>query len=44
MQINDAHQASCWINVKKGLEDGSIVLANTGIADERLQEGLLTHE
>ena len=26
MQINDDHMASCWMNVKKGVEDGSIVL------------------
>ena len=24
MQINDMHQAACWMNVKKGSEDGSI--------------------
>ena len=26
MQINDDHMASCWMNVKKGVEDGSIAL------------------
>lgn len=26
MQINDDHAAACWMNVKKGVEDGSIVL------------------
>lgn len=25
MQINDDHMAGCWMNVKRGLEDGSIV-------------------
>jgi hypothetical protein len=24
MQINDDHAAACWMNVKNGLEDGSI--------------------
>ncbi|MDD6188214.1 MAG: ABC transporter ATP-binding protein [Clostridiales bacterium] len=26
MEINDDHAASCWMNVKRGIEDGSIVL------------------
>ena len=26
MKINDDHAAACWMNVKKGVEDGSIVL------------------
>ena len=26
--INDDHMASCWLNVKKGVEDGSIELNN----------------
>ena len=26
MQINDDHQAACWLNVKKGLENGTITL------------------
>ena len=26
MVINDDHMATCWMNVKKGLEDGSLVL------------------
>ena len=26
MEINDAHQAACWMNVKKGLEDGSLTM------------------
>ena len=26
MQINDDHAAACWMNVKLGIEDGSIVL------------------
>ena len=32
MEINDQHAAACWMNVKKGLEDGSIV-------PEKKQEG-----
>ena len=24
MLINDDHMATCWMNVKKGVEDGSI--------------------
>ena len=27
MQINDDHMAGCWMNFKRGIEDGSIVLA-----------------
>ena len=26
MQINDEHMAACWMNVKKGVEDGTITL------------------
>ena len=29
MQINDDHMASCWMNVKLGIEDGSIVPGQT---------------
>ena len=32
MQINDDHAAACWMNVKKGIEDGTIV-------PEKKQEG-----
>ena len=32
MEINDDHAAACWMNVKKGLEDGTIV-------PEKKQEG-----
>ena len=28
MQINDDHAAACWMNVKKGVEDGSIEIDN----------------
>ena len=40
MQINDEHFAACWMNVKLGLEDGSVV--NTPA--ETVQEGGETHE
>ena len=30
MPINEDHAAACWMNVKKGLEDGSIVLDQEG--------------
>ncbi len=30
MQINDDHRAACWMNVKKGVEDGSITLDGKG--------------
>ena len=40
MQINDEHYAACWMNVKLGLEDGSVV--NTDA--ETAQEGGETHE
>ena len=26
MVINENHVAACWMNVKKGIEDGNIVL------------------
>ena len=29
MQINENHQASCWMNVKAGLEDGTIEAAGS---------------
>ncbi len=29
MQISDTHCATCWMNVKKGIEDGSIVVEET---------------
>ena len=32
MQINDAHQAACWMNVKAGVEDGSIETEKGGAA------------
>ena len=40
MQINDEHFAACWMNVKLGLEDGSVVNAPA----EAAQEGGETHE
>ena len=39
MQINDEHFAACWMNVKLGLEDGSVVNAPA----ETVQEGGETH-
>ena len=30
LQINDDHRATCWMNVKKGLEDGTIEVAEEG--------------
>ena len=30
LQINDDHRATCWMNVKKGLEDGTIEIAQEG--------------
>ncbi|MDD7289831.1 MAG: peptide ABC transporter ATP-binding protein, partial [Clostridiales bacterium] len=35
MQINEEHQAACWMNVKKGVEDGSILLEAPAPADEK---------
>ena len=32
MQINDEHQAACWMNVKAGVEDGSIETEKGGEA------------
>ena len=34
MQINDAHQAACWMNVKKAVEDGSMVPGETDGKEE----------
>ena len=36
MVINEDHQAACWMNVKKGLEDGTIVLENPKEGGEAL--------
>ena len=33
MQLNDDHRAACWMNVKRGVEDGSIKLDGEGGAD-----------
>ena len=30
MQINEFHQANCWMNVKKGIENGSIEISKEG--------------
>ena len=35
MRINEDHLASCWMNVKKGLEDGSIELAEDKDAERK---------
>ncbi|MGM9577935.1 MAG: ABC transporter ATP-binding protein [Evtepia sp.] len=35
MQINEEHQATCWMNVKKGVEDGSIILEPPAPAGEK---------
>lgn len=43
MQISDTHHAACWMNVKKGIEDGSIVVEEVketvegGDIDERTE-------
>lgn len=34
MKINDDHFATCWMNVKKGIESGDIVLEEGGDSDE----------
>ena len=34
MDINENHRATCWMNVKKGVEDGSIVLEDDTAAKE----------
>jgi len=39
MQINDMHQAACWMNVKKGHEDGSIEVIFEENASNENQEG-----
>ena len=39
MQINEEHQATCWMNVKKGVEDGSILLEPPAPAPAGEKEG-----
>ena len=39
MEINESHAAACWMNVKLGLEDGSIVLEENEEQGEAAQEG-----
>ena len=39
MQINDMHQAACWMNVKKGSEDGSIEVIFDENPSNENQEG-----
>lgn len=39
MQINDMHQAACWMNVKKGSEDGSIDVIFEDNSSNDIQEG-----
>ena len=34
MQINEDHQAACWMNVKKGIEDGTIRCEEGGELDK----------
>ncbi len=34
MQINEDHMATCWMNVKLGLEDGSITLSEDQKSEE----------
>ena len=34
MDINENHRATCWMNVKKGVEDGSIVLEKSEKEDK----------
>ena len=45
MVINDDHHAKCWVNVKAGVEDGSIALANENDnANNEQTEGGATNE
>ena len=42
MQINEDHKAACWMNVKSGLEDGSLELAEPeteGILEDAGEKG-----
>ena len=39
MQINEMHQAACWMNVKKGSEDGSIDVIFEDNSSNDVQEG-----
>ncbi|MBO5898318.1 MAG: ABC transporter ATP-binding protein [Clostridia bacterium] len=39
MDINSDHRAKCWMNVKQGVEDGSITLASGETAEQNTAEG-----
>jgi oligopeptide transport system ATP-binding protein len=39
MLINDDHAATCWMNVKQGLEDGSIVPAGSAVNADNKEGG-----
>jgi oligopeptide transport system ATP-binding protein len=39
MRINDDHIAACWMNVKAGLEDGSLELDDPGLPAEAAEKG-----
>lgn len=39
MQISDMHQAACWMNVKKGSEDGSLEVVFVDNSSNENQEG-----
>ncbi|MGM9618743.1 MAG: ABC transporter ATP-binding protein [Oscillospiraceae bacterium] len=39
MQVNADHQVSCWMNVKRGVEDGSIVLDGAAETGEDTPKG-----
>ncbi len=39
MRINDEHIAACWMNVKAGLEDGSLELDDPGLPAEAAEKG-----
>ena len=39
MRINDDHIAACWMNVKAGLEDGSLELDDPGVPAEAAEKG-----
>ena len=39
MDINENHRATCWMNVKKGVEDGSIVLEAEENTAETKEDG-----
>ena len=44
IQINDMHQAACWVNVKKAAEEGSLSELTAAMTEEEREEEAKAHE